>query len=110
MFCFHTLPWYCKGSVIAYDVFRCLLLRKDVSQTLSPGSVLEATFSVFGLQAMVAVLLLAPSVVLSVADRGADECVLLADAPVVESVSTPDQGHARGPGVRRARLLLAAVL
>jgi hypothetical protein len=69
MFCFHTLSWYCKGSVIAYDVFRCLLLRKVVSQTLSSGSVLEATFSVFGLQAMVAVLLLAPSVVLSVADR-----------------------------------------
>jgi hypothetical protein len=46
-----------------------LLLRKDVSQALSPGSVFEATFSVFGLQAMVDVLLMAPSVCLSMADR-----------------------------------------
>jgi len=50
-------------------VFKCLLLRKDVSQALSPGSVFEATFSVFGLQAMVDVLLMAPSVCLSMADR-----------------------------------------
>jgi len=69
MFCFYTLPWYCKGFVVAYDEFRCFLLRKDVSEVLLPGTVLETTFSAFGLQAMVAVLLMATSVCLIEADR-----------------------------------------
>jgi hypothetical protein len=67
MFCLFTLPWYCKGFVVAYDVVRCLLHRAALEP--APGTVLEKTVSVFGLQTMLAVLLLAPSVCHSVADR-----------------------------------------
>jgi hypothetical protein len=67
MFCLFTLPWYCKGFVVAYDVVRCLLHRAALEP--APDTVLEKTVSVFGLQTMLAVLLLAPSVCHSVADR-----------------------------------------
>lgn len=67
MFCLFTLPWYCKGFVVAYDVVRCLL--HNTASEPAPGTVLEKTVSVFGLQTMIAVLLLAPSVCHSVADR-----------------------------------------
>jgi hypothetical protein len=67
MFCLFTLPWYCKGFVVSYDVVRCLLHRAALEP--APDSVLEKTVSVFGLQTMLAVLLLAPSVCHSVADR-----------------------------------------
>jgi hypothetical protein len=63
----YNLPWYCKGAVIAYDVFRCLLIRKR-DEELTPVT-FESTASVFGIQTMVVLLLLAPSVCLSVADR-----------------------------------------
>ena len=65
MFCVFTLPWYCKASVVAYDVFRCLL---HASQPAT-GRVVDNIVSVFALQSMIAVLMLAPSVVHSVADR-----------------------------------------
>ena len=75
MFCLFTLPWYCKGFVVAYDVVRCLLHSAALEQ--APGTVLEKTVSVFGLQTMVAVLLLAPSVCHSVSGRqGEDQRVL----------------------------------
>jgi hypothetical protein len=67
MFCLFTLPWYCKGFVVAYDVVRCLL--HTTASEPAPGTVLEKTVIVFGLQTMIAVLLLAPSVCHSVADR-----------------------------------------
>jgi hypothetical protein len=67
MFCLFTLPWYCKGFVVAYDVVRCLLYRAALEP--APGAVLEKTVGVFGVQTMIAVLLLAPSVCHSVADR-----------------------------------------
>jgi len=67
MFCLFTLPWYCKGFVVAYDVARCLLHRATAKP--APVSVLEKAESVFALQAMLAVLLMAPSVCHSVADR-----------------------------------------
>ena len=56
MFCVFTLPWYCKASVVAYDVFRCLL---HASQPTT-GRVVDNIVSVFALQSMIAVLLLAP--------------------------------------------------
>ena len=69
MFCVYSLPWFCKGAIIAYDVFTCLLLRKDTNAARAPGVVADAIVSVFCLQTMIAVLLLTPSVCLSVADR-----------------------------------------
>lgn len=69
----YTMPWYCKGMVIAYDVFKCFLLRRrpaeptvETSQTFET---FESTTGVFGVQAMIVLLLLAPSLVLSVQDR-----------------------------------------
>jgi hypothetical protein len=67
MFCLFMLPWYCKGFVVAYDVVRCLL--HNTASEPATGTVLEKTVIVFGLQTMIAVLLLTQSVCHSVADR-----------------------------------------
>jgi hypothetical protein len=71
MFCLFTLPWYCKGFVVTYDVLRCLLYSKapELVPGAAVGTMLEKTISVVALQTMIAVLLLAPSVCHSVADR-----------------------------------------
>jgi hypothetical protein len=63
----YNLPWYCKGTMIAYDVFRCLLMRKR-DEEHDPGT-FESTASVFGVQSMVVLLLMALAVCLSVTDR-----------------------------------------
>lgn len=70
MLYFCTLPWYCKGFVIMYDIFRCLVLHQHGVDTpflaeIRPGAVA----SVFGLQTMCGLVLLAPSLCLSVSDR-----------------------------------------
>jgi hypothetical protein len=69
MLCLYSLPWYFKAAVIAYDVFRCLLMRKQTTEAAAVNIVIEAIVSVFCLQTMIALLLIAPSVCLSVADR-----------------------------------------
>lgn len=73
MYSFFTLPWYCKGVIIAYDVFRCLVLRKDVAKTqdapLAVDTLFDTTMHVFVMQALLAMVLLAPSLCLSVSDR-----------------------------------------
>ena len=65
----YTLPWYAKAGVVAYDVFKCWLRAKEEEKPVNSEIAFKATCSVLGLQAMVVLLLLAPSVCLSVADR-----------------------------------------
>ena len=67
MFCVHTLPWYCKAAVVSYDVCRCVLIRRGTSQSAPP--VITTTMGVFALQTMLALLLMAPSLCLSVSER-----------------------------------------
>ena len=64
----YTLPWYAKAGLVVYDVIRCWVVQKD-SIVADEQSVYSSTYSVFGLQAMILLMLIAPSVCLSVADR-----------------------------------------
>ena len=69
MFCVHTLPWYCKGVLVSYDVCRCVLIRTSSSQSQSAAIVIKTTMDVFALQTMLVLLLMAPSLYLSVSER-----------------------------------------
>lgn len=66
MYCTYTLPWFWKALIVAYDLCKCFLLQNPER---SPASVLHTTLSVFFLQAMLCLVLVAPSLCLSVADR-----------------------------------------
>lgn len=73
MYCTHTLPWYWKALVIAYDLCKCLMLgHTDLPPSkpvASQAVVFHAGLSVFFLQAMVSLVLIAPSMCLSVRNR-----------------------------------------
>jgi glycerol uptake facilitator-like aquaporin len=67
MFCLHTLPWYWKALILVYDVFKCW--QQDASTTKSVRDVYESTIHVFVFQVLVSLVLVGPSLVLSVQDR-----------------------------------------
>lgn len=64
----YTMPWYTKAALVGYDVFRCWIVQQDGANP-DTDRVFQATCSVFGLQTMVTMLLVAPSVCVSVSDR-----------------------------------------
>lgn len=64
----YTLPWYCKAALIVFDMTRCWVVEKN-SAFSTPESVFGYVCNVFGLQSIVVLLLMAPSIFLSVADR-----------------------------------------
>ena len=69
MFCLHTLPWYCKASILVYDGIKCWQQRNtqpDVSTSLDVHS---TTLWFFTTQTILAFVLLGPSLCMSVADR-----------------------------------------
>jgi hypothetical protein len=66
MYCTYTLPWYWKALIVAYDLCKCFLLRDPERST---ASVFDTALNVFFLQAMLSLVLVAPSLCLSVADR-----------------------------------------
>jgi hypothetical protein len=67
MFILHTLPWYWKASILAYDVLKCWQQTTTPARTSS--DVYATTVHVFVCQILVALVLLGPSAVLSVQDR-----------------------------------------
>ena len=67
MFCLHTLPWYWKALILVYDVFKCW--QQDASTAKSVRDVYESTIHVFVFQVLVSLVLVGPSLVLSVQDR-----------------------------------------
>jgi len=69
MFCLYTLPWYCKAMILAYDGFKCWQQRHAQSDTSSALDVHSTTVWVFTAQTILALVLLGPSLCLSVADR-----------------------------------------
>jgi len=64
----YTLPWYAKAGLVVYDVIRCWLVKKEPT-IADEQSVYNSTYSVFALQAMILLMLMAPSACLSVAER-----------------------------------------
>ena len=69
MFCLYTLPWYCKAMILAYDGFKCWQERSSPPGTSSALDVHKTTEWVFAAQTVVALVLLGPSLLLSVTDR-----------------------------------------
>ena len=67
MFSLHTLPWYWKALILVYDVFKCW--QQDASTAKSVRDVYESTIHVFVFQVLVSLVLVGPSLVLSVQDR-----------------------------------------
>jgi hypothetical protein len=67
MFVVFTLPWYWKAFVVIYDVLRCVLFGDEGE--FASTNVVDNMMRVLCLQTMIAALLLAPSLVHSVADR-----------------------------------------
>jgi hypothetical protein len=67
MFSLHTLPWYWKVFILAYDVAKCWqetgVARRDSEE------VYKTVVHVFFCQVLLAVVLLGPSIFLSVKDR-----------------------------------------
>jgi hypothetical protein len=67
MFILHTLPWYWKALILAYDVFKCW--QQSGTAGRSSAEVYATTVHVFLCQILVALVLLGPSILLSVPDR-----------------------------------------
>lgn len=66
MFSLHTLPWFWKALILAYDVAKCWRLQDSGK---SATDVYATTAHVFLCQVLFAFVLMAPSLVLSVQDR-----------------------------------------
>lgn len=67
MFILHTLPWYWKAFILAYDVLKCW--QQTSTPGRSSGDVYATTVHVFVCQILVALVLLGPSAFMSVQDR-----------------------------------------
>ena len=67
MFSLHTLPWYWKALILCYDVLKCCQQGSKVAR--SSVEVYATTVHVFVCQILIALVLLGPSVFLSVPDR-----------------------------------------
>lgn len=69
MFCLYTLPWYCKAGIIAYDALKCWQQRRAQTAATSTLDVHSTTIWIFCAQTVLALVLLGPSLCLSVSDR-----------------------------------------
>lgn len=67
MYCTYTLPWYWKALIVAYDLCRCFLL--PATEQRPSTDVFNTTLNVFFVQGMLSLVLIAPSLCLSVGDR-----------------------------------------
>lgn len=68
MYSLHTLSWYWKALIVAYDMLKCFLQqRKDASAPTD--SELHTTVVVFAVQLLLWLVLVAPSVCFSVSSR-----------------------------------------
>ena len=67
MYTLHTLPWYWKALILAYDFLKCW--QQGASTARSLRDVYETTTHVFMCQVLLSLVLLGPSLVLSVQDR-----------------------------------------
>jgi len=67
MFILHTLPWYWKAFILAYDVLKCW--QQTATSARSSAEVYASTVHVFVCQILVALVLLGPSAFMSVQDR-----------------------------------------
>jgi len=68
MFCTYTLPWYWKGLIVAYDLYKCFV-RVNTEEQTNTALVSQFTLNVFYIQTMFSLVLVAPSLCLSVANR-----------------------------------------
>jgi hypothetical protein len=69
MFCLCTLPWYCKAFILAYDGFKCWQQQRAPQDAGSALDVHAMTLWIFAMQAVSGLVLLGPSLILSVSDR-----------------------------------------
>jgi len=67
MFILHTLPWYWKAFILAYDVLKCW--QQTATSARNSADVYASTINVFVCQILVALVLLGPSAFMSVQDR-----------------------------------------
>jgi hypothetical protein len=67
MFSLHTLPWYWKALILAYDVLKCW--QQSGAAGRSPAEVYATTVHVFLCQILLGLVLMGPSILLSVPDR-----------------------------------------
>jgi hypothetical protein len=68
MFSLHTLPWFWKALILAYDVLKCWQQSGEVGRR-SSADVFATTVHVFVCQVLFSFVLLGPSILLSVQDR-----------------------------------------
>jgi hypothetical protein len=66
MFGLHTLPWYWKAITLAYDVLKCW--QQSGAAGLSSAEVYATTVHVFLCQILLGLVLMGPSILLSVPD------------------------------------------
>jgi hypothetical protein len=67
MFSLHTLPWYWKVLVLSYDVLKCW--QQSGAAGRSSAEIYATTVHVFVCQILMALVMLGPSIFLSVPDR-----------------------------------------